>query len=432
MKSYFVNLITVVIIILIILVLSLETGLLHYTPYYLIKSEIIGHKIFYYSEKNKKDAETRSQKPKLIQKFLETDFSQLDQRQKLLKEKCQDYFKVNKKGIRRKNDDSKKPKLQQIKDYKDIFQLAEYFPTDRIHFDQKFGNLYCFPPKSGTTNWNRLISSLNLNISISELLENYDHNYVYDSTPHLAQIDNIFKHQDISLRQNLYSEKEISYKTFKSQEGSTTKINNGILLTRHPFTRLYSSWGHRLSNINPSHRMVFRRQIMTMKNKYQRPSDYPAPNHVFVTFSSFLRFVCSDEAHSKNLLGNIHWFTISDLCQPCELQNYYNNLVTTETSEVDAGLILKKMTVFEYNKTQKVVDFPKIIGPFPKAYSKNSNSKNSFGEVPQSENVNDRISGIQRYFRDHVDDELKMEVFRRYYWDFSLFGYTTEGFMTNK
>ena len=80
-----------------------------------------------------------------------------------------------------------------------------------------------------------------------------------------------------------------------------------------------------MSNINPFHEKIFNKQIKRINKdpRFRRNNltdIEPEIPGMFVTFTSFLRFVSNKLAHSK-FYKNVHWMRIIDRCHPCEI-NY--------------------------------------------------------------------------------------------------------------
>lgn len=390
--------------------LSVEHGLIRFAPYYLIKSEIIQKRRDFRGSIFKKSTiyELKPGTAKIPEQPQKTYFT--DRYDHFLRQ-CSKYEKSQ--GFHKNLPNN-------------ALKLSKSYPSTRINYDYLHKILFCFPPKSATTSWNKLMAAVFHNMTISSVVDKFGSDYVYEALPSLHKLNHM---------QNLkFSTKNISPETKKllsefSQilAQDDTKINHGLLLTRHPLTRLYSSWGHRLSDIQTDHRVVFRQQIIKMNKFYKRDEDYPAPTGIFVTFSSFLRFVLSDEAHTDGL-GNIHWYRIEDLCQPCQLKQFYTLQVKTETSNLDASEFLDLLS----DESSSAPNYTKIVGKFPSAYSQenlNDTDYNSKGEVLQTKNVEKRMEGIQKYYREHVDKDLVYAIYEKYYWDFELFGYDLEGFV---
>ena len=188
-----------------------------------------------------------------------------------------------------------------------------------------------------------------------------------------------------------------------------------------------------MSNINPFHEKIFNKQIKRINKdpRFRRNNltdIEPEIPGMFVTFTSFLRFVSNKLAHSK-FYKNVHWMRIIDRCHPCEIN--YTAVANTETADEDSKEFIKY--IYDSGLISKS---PEEIGEFPKAYgsrkvenstqvtkTKNHNNLNHEQLVKQSGNVSDRISGIKNYYKKYVPVEVMKQVYKYYYWDFELFGY---------
>ena len=69
----------------------------------------------------------------------------------------------------------------------------------------------------------------------------------------------------------------------------------------------------------------------------------------------------------------------------------------------------------------------------PEAYKKDKSglvrAGNSKGDVEQTSDIEKRVLQIQEYFRSYVPRHVVMQIYKHYYWDFQLFGYTIDGFV---
>ena len=144
----------------------------------------------------------------------------------------------------------------------------------------------------------------------------------------------------------------------------------------------------------------------------------PRVKHQLVSFTGFLRFVSSKVAHTEYYL-NVHWQSIYDRCKPCKIN--YNLVVQTETANQDAISVLKYLDREE-------------IGEFPSAYGSNNQSKNNLEDkhgvlVKQTGSVEDRILGIQEFYRQWIPKRIILQVFEFYKLDFLLYGYTLDGYV---
>ena len=277
-----------------------------------------------------------------------------------------------------------------VKTFKDKSEFL-YYP--------KFQTAYCFPPKAGTTNWRRMLTAIKLNMTIDDLIKNTPLDIVYSSIPSMKV-----------WRQKLGSKSNnpdiINFRKHK-------EVKHGVILGRHPLVRIHSAWAHRLSNSNPRHAKSFSRQINLIKKSYERDGDFKQPEGIFVTLAGFIRFLTSSEAFGK--YSNVHWMTVTDLCQPCEFGNF-DHVFTTETADADASEYMKEIG-YDY------------VGPFPTAYGKDTAIGINRG-VQQTSDVVQHFKDIQNYYLKAVPKEILMDFKNKYFrWDFELFGYDLEGFV---
>ena len=119
--------------------------------------------------------------------------------------------------------------------------------------------------------------------------------------------------------------------------------STGILLVRHPLTRLYSSWSNRFYKSKSHH---YGTQIKLIKSNFTEKSDPPPPESMAVTFQAFLRFVVSDLMWSRNDLKNGHWLPISELCNPCELR--YHIIINQEAANEQTRVFLEGRNLTQY------------------------------------------------------------------------------------
>ena len=316
-----------------------------------------------------------------------------DERKRLLEKACSQYF------LRTKRD---KIKYNPSNGTDLVSTIAYQIPRKIIGFDIDNRLMYCFLPKAGTTNWSTLAGSIKNNKTLQEYLTS------------------IGSHKD-----NIYHELEKAQFLMKQHVMNPIKLDfgerfQGVLLTRHPLTRLYSTWSHRLSNSEPAHEKMFKKQIGYIKNHYYNKTfNEHLPRGIFVPLAAFLRFASSPVGHNSRLF-NIHWATIQEICHPCQLVENYNFIVMQETAKEDAENLLIKLGK----------DLQELPGVYQKDRSKTEvRHGNSKGDVAQSSDILQRIINIQEYYRKNVPRHVVMQIYKQYYWDFQLFGYTIDGYV---
>lgn len=331
----------------------------------------------------------------------------------------------------------------------DNLTLTELFKISHsplIKYEFVSQTLFCFPAKTGTTNWSLLGAALRRNTTFDKYRETYEHDFVYKDLLTLAPLESLYEKvkqhaksyplvtsEDLMKRSKLWDYVNKLLKEYHVEDSikfshadflnalysDRYKVQNSILLVRHPLVRLYSCWAHRFSTVSSLHAKLFRKQINYIKTKLMFKTDLePRVKHQLVSFTGFLRFVSSKVAHTEYYL-NVHWQSIYDRCKPCKIN--YNLVVQTETANQDAISVLKYLDREE-------------IGEFPSAYGSNNQSKNNLEDkhgvlVKQTGSVEDRILGIQEFYRQWIPKRIILQVFEFYKLDFLLYGYTLDGYV---
>jgi len=251
--------------------------------------------------------------------------------------------------------------------------------SSNIKFDLKHGIAYCFPPKvgakhNGITNWEKLSTSIRTNSTIEDIEKNSDAEK-YSSVMH-GLLPSALEVKD-------------------NHSSKLSDIKHGVILSRHPLTRFYSTWYHLFTKTGDLSNPTILKQVKIIKSKFYKPETDALPsNNMLVGFNSFLRFISSKEAHGE--FGNPGWAKITDLCLPCELE-FYDYLVHVETSKKDGDRFLKDLGY-------------SWVGKLPEQFTE------------------DNIQEVQQFYREKVSFDVLQQVYGTYYWDFELFGYTLEGF----
>lgn len=289
--------------------------------------------------------------------------------------------------------------LKQVINAGDVRIFHERDSTIKLDSDNHIA--YCLQPKAGTTNWSKMALAIKQNVSFRAIDGDLPMKAVYSHNPNVNQVGR----SALNLGIKSFN---FNYKTMDQLD-----VDFGVLLTRHPLTRLYSCWSHRFSNSHHDHEKYFNFHIKHIQAHYAKPDDSMPPPGIFVSFAAFLRFVASDEAHQNYKLYNQHWAKVTTLCFPCQLQ-FWNNIVKTETAEKDGNEILRK-TGYSH------------VGRFPSAYG--PGNRNSRGFIEQKFDVEQHYLDIRTYIKDNIDKNIITAVYDQYYWDFRLFGYNLDGFL---
>ena len=126
-----------------------------------------------------------------------------------LKQNCKIYNYFSKHNL------SKPPKSTYLKK---ISNLSRKLPSKLLKIDLARKILFCLSSKTGATNWSRLSSAIKRNITFDDLLQNYDHDMVYEDQPTLYEI-----------KEGYWVFQKYQEKGKASQENSKEAVCNGWL-----------------------------------------------------------------------------------------------------------------------------------------------------------------------------------------------------------
>ena len=317
-------------------------------------------------------------------------------------------------------------KVDTINELKTVVNAQEvrifHEKNSTIKIDTHNNIAYCLQPKAGTTNWSKLALAIKQNITFSEINGELHTKAVYSHNPTINQIGR----KALNLGINGFN--------FRYQNIDKLDIKYGVLLTRHPLTRLYSCWSHRLSNSEKIHWYYFQGIVEHIRKHYSEDTDVIPPNGIFVSFTSFLRFVSSNEAHYNSKFYNQHWAKAADLCFACELE-FWNNIVETETSERDAEELLENIGYSHVGKLPRAYggenEYGKGEARKSQAWKNEARNREgvAMGNVRQKADVDVHFNEIRSYIQENVPSTVVLGVYEQYFWDFELFGYDLDGFL---
>uniref|UniRef100_A0A0L8GKK9 Carbohydrate sulfotransferase n=1 Tax=Octopus bimaculoides TaxID=37653 RepID=A0A0L8GKK9_OCTBM len=226
---------------------------------------------------------------KLMEKEMTEKFkilfgSEFQQRNKLLEETCKKYY---------------------FEDVKYIRPLIMYHPLNLS---------YCKVPKVASSYWMRFFSALG------------------DTTSRINAFDRIrFKVHRMHLAN-------------VSQTSGFNNIKNKLIVTRNPFTRLFSAYVDKIflsENWQRYGRLI-------IKDYRDRASSYSLKCGNDVQFHEFLQFVTA----KRNDNSNRHWNPITVICNPCGIK--YNFIIKLESFAKDRDnfirqIGIKRDNILKYN-----------------------------------------------------------------------------------
>ncbi|XP_045184362.2 carbohydrate sulfotransferase 12-like [Mercenaria mercenaria] len=177
--------------------------------------------------------------------------------------------------------------------------------STRFYYSSKYNFSYCKVPKSGSTFWTQVFQILKYGDKVS---------------------DKVFSKKRSSVHGSMgtFLVKFSSY---------SRKTSLSILVSRDPFSRLYSAYIDK-SYLLLNYETNFRIRLV-------RPTVHHRQCPVDVTFQEFLDFVILTARQNRTL--NRHWAPIYSLCRPCDVNAYI--LVKQESFSKDTELALQAFGV---------------------------------------------------------------------------------------
>jgi len=233
----------------------------------------------------------------------------------------------------------------------------------QIFYDDNFKLVLCTVPKAGTTNWQRVLSTLKSN---------------FTTRPEAWKGQKIYKQANRLSKFLPDSDSVTQYELAK-------KVNDEdflkVVSVRHPLTRLLSAWRDKFQMVESS-KYWHKKYGNFIRSKYSRTDDVDDPDH-YVTWLSFLRYI----ANEPEQYFDYHWRSFWRFCKPCDIR--YDFIVKTESSESDAREIFRQLGI--HQKIQ-----------LPKRYKNSLTASDYFNDIPR---------------------DLLLAIYDKYRMDFELFGY---------
>ena len=293
---------------------------------------------------------------------------------------------------------------------------------------EKSTSLFCLPPKCGTTSYQRALSQQVTSL-ITKSNNKTMQNYVDEIKRDLEQnAEAIFFPEGIAVRGDL---EKIGKETFSSEilrvpdvytimhrfknisfQNPTSFVNgtetavpiypkidhlkNRVINTRNPFSRLNAAWRDkfRIEELSKTDRLKLEMNkiiadLRPFLDRAELSGSVPSSGYTN-SFHSFLRYVNQEEGE-RHL--NVHWKSISLMCQPCRMA--YNYIMDIDTAQEDS----------EY-----VFDELKFNARLPAVHN------HADGEVKKA---------LEDYYKD-IPKSLIKKIYAKYFLDFVLYGFSTE------
>lgn len=296
----------------------------------------------------------------------------------------------------------------QIEQFLSLGNLAHHVMR-YVNTKQKFVQLpedvmLCIAPKTGITNWVHFVVSLLSN-------EKPKQNKIYHH-PFFERVESFTAAE----RGHYGYERKVE--NLVSSEKMVRVIN-----VRHPLARLYSAWKDKLwfqgvkslKYEDPDHHTSFRvlKHFPRLIRKFETADSLKTKEKQHaVSFEAFLKYLVygkgtENEKGTENAkflrFYNKHWARFTDLCRPCSLN--YSFVTHTETMVEDSQVILDAYEEFSSG-------WP-IQGGWKKT------------EMDYSDYVGRLI-----VLYENIPGSLMRDLCEFYEWDFRLFGYDIEPFLS--
>ena len=306
------------------------------------------------------------------------------------------------------------------------YPALQYSTTMLYHVPgEKSTSLFCLPPKCGTTSYQRALSQQIISLisnSNNKTMQKYVVEIKRDLEPFVKIGESNFDSSDLEkigkvkfsseilrapdVYRIMYRFKNTSFQNPTSFDNGTETtvpiypnidyLKNRVINTRNPFSRLNAAWRdkfrieapHMTTKLN----MQMTKTISALRpflNRAELPGYVPLSGYTH-SFHSFLRYVNQEDGESHL---NVHWKSISLMCQPCRIA--YNYIMDIDTAQEDSKYVFEEL---EFNSRLPTVH------------------NHAKGEVKKA---------LEDYYKE-IPKSLIKKIYAKYYLDFVLYGFSTE------
>lgn len=277
----------------------------------------------------------------------------------------------------------------------------------------------CIVPKAASTSFQKMYMAINQR-EIAYLIRNKVTRHEYNPE---------FSEKDVTRKPERFHDNE-KYGGFLADGDS--QLNNivyKILLTRHPFERLYSGFKDKFDFTKPNVIEAFKPTSDLIKNSniynFRSAKLEPIPIGFDINFHSFLNYIASTTSEENNA----HFRPTSSICPICYKNLKYDYIVKQESLNEDMLLAFKLGMVnsnksLKFNSSKRVED-ERFISKIVSVSEKDTNHE-MFNTYHASSSAKDVFRNI---FRKNVT--LLNLLYRKFYLDFIYFNYTLVDYVDN-
>ena len=207
-----------------------------------------------------------------------------------------------------------------------------------------------------------------------------------------------------------------------------------VLNIRHPFDRLYSGWRDKFNpNNHDCDRFV--RKFKPAIDRYEENQKHikiglktcKNQTGMMVTFQAFLRYIVDIPFNQVNQ----HFLPINHICTPCDILFSEEAENLEASSKIEWDIISTQGTVaddifqaFELimSKSENPDDLP-----FVNQIKENRKNLTSLKEYKKKKIAKEKFFEVCQ--KDRGRDLIEKYLYKKYEWDFLIFGYTLEGYL---
>jgi len=286
-------------------------------------------------------------------------------------------------------------------------QILTYLTRQNRYFDLNLNNkkvLACIPPKSGASNWQTVFVKMSQKSNANSFTD--------DQLAHAVVGDNkLYKLLPRVNASKIVKENGLNMELPNNK--ITQFFNFSITSSRNPLTRLVSAYHSKFATIvihtkdNPN--FFIHDYLPVILEKYEDLDRYGSPEPgMRITFQAFVNFVLYDNCRDSNFLikkCDAHWVPYSYYCQVCNQD--YDAITQTEKLEFGARRV-----------------FSRIMGESEIGKDALDKKYDSTRQYQHSS-----IEFLKSTYFDVLEKQVKLDLLKLYYWDFTLYDYDYNTFL---
>ncbi|CBY36984.1 unnamed protein product [Oikopleura dioica] len=272
------------------------------------------------------------------------------------------------------------PKIPEISCKTNVIPRSSVFNAS-----ESMNLLICLPPKCGTSNWQKAIDVHFLNITQGQKAAKEFEEKIKNNTAGM---------EVYGLIPRIKTEKLFRAKENGEDPKNIYKSKYKVANVRNPFARVFSAWHDKMRN-GTDHLIKYGKYFEAI-GVFEDFENIPA--NYFYSFEAFVEYIASNPGDSKM---NGHWGTLFRQCSACALN--FSLITHLENSKKEIPFLLEKINLkneinvggqYTWNGTKRILE--------------------------ESDRPPDELHW------QNVPKETAKLIYKHYYLDFIIFGYSTE------